>query len=608
MAKFTVNPKQLVTSALIRRGRLPENHLPIISKCRDLQDDEQAAGNAALGLVALGLISGAVLLGSAAVGPFLVMPIVSTLLGASGYYNHPIRARRRDDEADFLRQNPQAIALIAGKLADGHSPDVIDAAFLECFTQWRSTGQKGLAALTEGQPLQTTLDVPAAVAASALVSESITASKQHPAAPGHQPIAPNQVTVPVSIHNHLGRERNGAAPKSAIPTPGQVQTEPPDLSLYPDPADRAMALMAAMSRSGMPIGSILKHPFIMAIGGSQSGKTSIATVLSVLRMATGCSCLYATVDDDVPPVKWSKLAAAPLRYVETMDDVADTISAAGKGALRGQSWVFDEVLRSSQEFGADITKLLIPSLTKGAKTGGLLIVLTHAKTVSAHNLKPGFSEAWERDRVAIEALRERDEFGEYSPKGEYLVTIPGEAPELWRWPEWMLTNLDPVGWALDAFPEFKGKALEGADRGQDMPLKPATAAPSWASMGQALSNPLSRTTESALSSSQVVKQPLKSTETLDSACSVATDSALTQCPNSVPTQWIDEPYSVSDPATDSIIRWLEKRGDDGATVGDVVAARLSPLKTMQAQDVRECLDLLVAEQVIEQNGKRYRLW
>jgi hypothetical protein len=161
---------------------------------------------------------------------------------------------------------------------------------------------------------------------------------------------------------------------------------------------------------------------------------------------------------------------------------------------------------------------------------------------------------------------------------------------------------------LDAFPEFKGKALEGADRGQDMPLKPATAAPSWASMGQALSNPLSRTTESALSSSQVVKQPLKSTETLDSACSVATDSALTQCPNSVPTQWIDEPYSVSDPATDSIIRWLEKRGDDGATVGDVVAARLSPLKTMQAQDVRECLDLLVAEQVIEQNGKRYRLW
>jgi hypothetical protein len=126
---------------------------------------------------------------------------------------------------------------------------------------------------------------------------------------------------------------------------------------------------------------------------------------------------------------------------------------------------------------------LIPSLTKGAKTGGLLIVLTHAKTVSAHNLKPGFSEAWERDRVAIEALRERDKFGEYSPKGEYLVTIPGEAPEVWRWPEWMLTNLDPVGWMLDAFPEFKGKAIEGADRGQDMPLKPATAAPSWASMG-----------------------------------------------------------------------------------------------------------------------------
>jgi hypothetical protein len=110
-----------------------------------------------------------------------------------------------------------------------------------------------------------------------------------------------------------------------------------------------------------------------------------------------------------------------------------------------------------------------------------LIVLTHAKTVSAHNLKPGFSEAWERDRVAIEALRERDQFGEYSPKGEYLVTIPGEGPEVWRWPEWMVVNLDPVGWVLDAFPEFKGKAIEGGDRSQDRPLAPSTPAPKWAS-------------------------------------------------------------------------------------------------------------------------------
>jgi hypothetical protein len=596
MAKFTVNPKQLVTSALIHRGRLPENHLPIIAKCRDLQDDEQAAGNAALGLVALGLISGAVLLGSAAVGPLLALPIASTLLGGAGYYNHPIRARRRDDEADFLRQNPQVVGLIASKLADGHNPDVIDAALLECFTQWRSTGQRGLDALTEGHPTQTTLDVPAAV------------EPPQPIALGHQPIAPNSITVPVSVNNYLSRERNGAAPKSAIPTPGQVQTEPPDLSLYPNPADRAMALMAAMAKAGMPIGAILKHPFVMAIGGSQSGKTSFSTVLSILRMATGCSCLYATVDDDVPPVKWSKLASSPLRYVETMDEVAKTISAAGKGALQGQAWVFDEVLRSSQEFGADITKLLIPSLTKGAKTGGLLVVLTHAKTCSAHNLKPGFSEAWQRDRVAIEAQREGDEFGEYTPTGEYLVSIPEKEPQLWRWPEWMLINLDPVGWVLDAFPEFKGKALEGADRGQDMPLKPTTAAPAWASMGQALSNPLSRSTDSALSSPWGEKRPPNSTETLDSAYSVATDSVPTQRSNSVPDQWIDVPYSVPDPVTDSIIRWLEKRGDDGATVGDVVAARLSPLKAMQAQSVRECLDLLVAEQVLEQNGKRYRLW
>jgi hypothetical protein len=274
-----------------------------------------------------------------------------------------------------------------------------------------------------------------------------------------------------------------------------------------------------------------------------------------------------------------------------MDEVADTISAAGKGALIGQSWVFDEALRSSQEFGADITKLLIPSLTKGAKTGGLLIVLTHAKTVSAHNLKPGFSEAWERDRVAIEALRERDQFGEYSPKGEYLVTIPGEGPEVWRWPEWMVANLDPVGWVLDAFPEFKGSALEGADRSQERPLAPATAAPKWASAGYMVQG------------AGLEREGGKTTETLDpvypapdtmhpAPCTMRSDPA---------------PDSPVDPIVDSLLRWIERKGDDGVLVGQIHGAGLAPLKGLSCSEIRELLDVMVAEQSIEFVGKRYRV-
>jgi hypothetical protein len=236
MAKFHVNPKQLVTSALIHRGRLPENHLPIIAKCRDLQDDEQAAGNAALGLVALGVVTGAVSLASLGVGPLLIAPIVSTLLGGAGYYNHPIRARRRDDEADFLRQNPQAIGLVAGKLADGHDPDLIDAALKECFTQWRSTGQHGLAALAGDLPQsQTLLDAPAVTETTGVQPQNVHGHTFfEPAAPGHSPIAPSSTTAPFpAIHEpaalapgHQPITQNiGPMPVTAIAEPVQSRSD-----------------------------------------------------------------------------------------------------------------------------------------------------------------------------------------------------------------------------------------------------------------------------------------------------------------------------------------------------------------------------------------------
>jgi hypothetical protein len=587
MTRIKFNPKAPIAHYLISRGVMPASHLEIVERCHDEVDREELDHKTAIGLAATGLVTGGVMLAALGVGPFLLPAIASVAVGGLGVWNHPLRAQRREDEADFIRGNPGLLPLMTARMDEGHPAATIKAAYSEAFRVWRSTGKPDLDVMALGATAGAEL-----LGADGLPCVEVQAAM---AAATEQPIALGATQSPIAVHAHTnitnvlpGRQQ--AKPIGhAIPAPGQVQTEPPDLSLYPDPADRAMALMTAMAKAGMPIGSILKHPFIMAIGGSQSGKTSIATALSVLRMATGCRCLYATVDDDVPPVKWSKLAAAPLRYVEMMDEVAETISAAGKGALQGQAWVFDEVLRSSQEFGADITKLLIPSLTKGAKTGGLLIVLTHAKTVSAHNLKPGFSEAWERDRVAIEALRERDKFGEYSPKGEYLVTIPGEAPEVWRWPEWMLTNLDPVGWMLDAFPEFKGKAIEGADRGQDRPLAPATAAPAWASAEYGV-----------LSADQDRSQPLNSAETLIPAySSLRTQHSALSTFQAAP---------EVDPIVEAIIRWLEKKGDDGAVVSDVQAAHLPTMKGMNAQDIRECLDLLVAEQVIEQVGKRYRIW
>ena len=71
----------------------------------------------------------------------LLVPIAAIGVGMSGVWNHPIRATRRDDEADFLRANPSIVPLIEAKLHSGEAPFKVAAAYLECFRAWRTTGQ-----------------------------------------------------------------------------------------------------------------------------------------------------------------------------------------------------------------------------------------------------------------------------------------------------------------------------------------------------------------------------------------------------------------------------------------------------------------------------------
>ena len=63
----------------------------------------------------------------------------------------------------------------------------------------------------------------------------------------------------------------------------------------------------------------------------------------------------------------------------------------------------------------------------------------------------------------------------------------------------------------------------------------------------------------------------------------------------------------ADPIADSLLNWLDKRGDEGALVGNIQAAGLAVLKGMGADEIREYLDVMVAEQSIELIGKRYRV-
>jgi len=140
MSKFNPSPKKLVVNELIEQGYTVD-YDDALRLCHELEEEQQTDGKIAIGLTAVGIIGAGVTLAfCGAVAPLLV-PIAAIGVGMSGVWNHPIRATRRDDEADFLRANPSIVPLIEAKLHSGEAPFKVAAAYLECFRAWRTTGQ-----------------------------------------------------------------------------------------------------------------------------------------------------------------------------------------------------------------------------------------------------------------------------------------------------------------------------------------------------------------------------------------------------------------------------------------------------------------------------------
>lgn len=186
----------------------------------------------------------------------------------------------------------------------------------------------------------------------------------------------------------------------------------------------------------LPIGSLLNCPYVMIVGGSRSGKTTLATALSMVRQRRGDTVSYATMDSDLPTcVDWDGVAVGGDSYQAMIEEFVTDMAGAAVGALRGQSYQFDELLHAASE-GVQLTPLVTTLLTRGPKSGATCTIVTHTDTISSHGLGPGLSEALIRDRVLIEAIRDRLPNGEYAPSGRYSVTFPGEVPTTWEWPLW----------------------------------------------------------------------------------------------------------------------------------------------------------------------------
>jgi hypothetical protein len=80
--------------------------------------------------------------------------------------------------------------------------------------------------------------------------------------------APQGVSVPVTINNHLAppQGRSSAAIKTASPPQSERRIEAPDLASYLDVQQRLQVLLRAMTESGFPIESLTYTPFVWCFG------------------------------------------------------------------------------------------------------------------------------------------------------------------------------------------------------------------------------------------------------------------------------------------------------------------------------------------------------
>jgi hypothetical protein len=284
------------------------------------------------------------------------------------------------------------------------------------------------------------------------------------------------VQVPVNVHNYIGSKAGQGQSKTASPPQSERRTIAPDLAAYPDVQQRLQVLLKAMTESGFPIESLTYTPFVWCFGLSQSGKTTIAMLLSLIRIAGGARIDYASADKAVA-LPWASYSVGPGPYADALESCTDTILKADDDALIGWGCVFDEMLRAYQQYQIPLNDLLNAVLAKGAKTGAGIIGISQNDTSSAHGFV-GADTQWRSERVLVHAIHTKDAKGKRSPTGRYKITDDGETTE-WTIPEWMLTKLNdrghpcPVAWFLEQFPELHPHS--------NPPPMPSTPAPSWAS-------------------------------------------------------------------------------------------------------------------------------
>ena len=501
MTKFNPSPKTLVVSELIEKGYNLDFD-DALRLCHELEEGEQTDGKIAIGLAAVGIVGAGVTLAfCGAVAPLLV-PIAAIGVGAMGAWNHPIRAARRDDEADFLRANPSIVPLIEARLI-GEAPFKVAAAYLECFRAWQMTGQPlALPATANSSPISTphpALDEVKKVGnelcgrlvGQKTVLEEITQQTKAEDFRGalKTAIAANGLDAATFLDSFPGKaclydwatddvaddmadDMSAVIPSSAkAQTIGEYidSTKPDrdvesavkqaqsvtaptkaDILKMPLP-DRADYLMRLLAEYGCDLRNLIGRPTLAAGGLQRSGKTTLLLLVGIFEKAKGNKLFYITRDNDLYPVAFDGYANGSTEEAMSALFALNTkINAGSMGSLSGQTWVLDEFSTISgllpKPKQAEFWGM---ALTGFAKQGGRVRFAVHHKTASANGLPPGQAETFKAEIKMLWTDRTELSDGTYQPSGQYelLQEIAGyykASGQTLQIPEWLLTEVNPA--------------------------------------------------------------------------------------------------------------------------------------------------------------------
>lgn len=258
-------------------------------------------------------------------------------------------------------------------------------------------------------------------------------------------------------------------PAAALPP---AKPEAPDI----------LAVLERMAEDGCPLGLLLNNPVVVFYGPSQSGKSTLAHVLMIARLAYGTPVTYVSHHKDHPPIaapkvgkggEWGAIRKVFHALKKSVDEGDETRTATAHHIDEISELMGDpDTPEDIQEMFQSLVK---KHLYKGAKVKSQIALMAQVGTVTALKLD-GLKDALNTSVTLVEALPNiNPATGDRSPSGSYAVQLPKGRVQTWHIPKWM--GRDPVGWMLDQYPHLRETASTPPPETERSPRAPEPADP-----------------------------------------------------------------------------------------------------------------------------------